>query len=100
MAALGEGDAQNAFAYFNRTLELEPKHTAARLKAAELMASSRKVDRCDRRGGKAPERDAAGVVIESGAARLSLAQPPRHNAVSQTTPYGTCRRHLRSRRDT
>ncbi|HUK18364.1 MAG TPA: tetratricopeptide repeat protein [Bryobacteraceae bacterium] len=40
LAALGEQDAVAAFEYFNRAAELDPNHTDARVKAAELMATS------------------------------------------------------------
>ena len=40
LATLGERDPVAAFEYFNRAAELDPNHTDARVKAAELMAMS------------------------------------------------------------
>lgn len=41
LASLGLSDGRNAVAYFNKALQLNPKHTGAQLKMAELLASSR-----------------------------------------------------------
>ena len=41
LAALGQGDPRSAFAYFNKAVQLNPKHSDAQLKIAELMTSSR-----------------------------------------------------------
>jgi len=41
LAALGLGDPRNAYAYFNKAAQLDPKHAGAQLKIAELMTSSR-----------------------------------------------------------
>jgi len=54
LAALGLGDGNNAVQAFRKTLQLNPKHTAAQLKMAELMVASRRKE-----------------LVEEGAANLN-----------------------------